>query len=163
MTREYFPMGTVVRLKSDPGEDWDARVGTTYIVTDIVPAAKDLDPPAECYELEPAPGQGYWSSGEYAPVTADFEIVRTAVEQRELMDMPTNDEVITSVLDAISRMDDEFEFVEGHKLTTPATAEDFESTAGGFTHGVEIYAHRRDGASFGFTLRLTGLWRTDEF
>lgn len=158
-----LPIGTVIRLNSDPGEDWDAEVGRDYVIVDHVPHdPADDDPPADCYELEPAPGQGYWSSGEYAPLTADLTVVRTAADQQERMRMPSGEELTRAISSALHDMlGEDIEVYETSLLTSPPSEGDFEESHE-FKHGVEFYGRRVDGIGFGGTLRLTGLWGTDD-
>lgn len=165
MTTTPLPIGTVIRLNSDPGEDWDARVGTEYVVTAHVPHDEsDNDPPADCYELDPAPGQGYWSSGEYAPYSADLTVVRTPAEQQERMRMPDGEELAAAVQSGLhSIFGEDFEVYESTVLKqAPPKGEPSVEGPHGFIYGVEFYARRRNGVSFGATLRLTSLWGTDD-
>ena len=74
-----LPIGTVIRLNTDPGDEWDAMPNRNYIITAHEKATGDA-----------------------------FEV-------------PSD-----------------------------------------FGHGVEFYGRRENGVGFGGTLRLTGLWRTDD-
>lgn len=160
---DRIPVGTVVRCTRDNPE-FDAVEGREYLIESYVPADQgDAEPPQPYYELADLPGQS-WSTGIYAAVD-DLEVVRSAAEQTKRMRY-TIDEVLDLIQDGLmSAHGDDFYVFESDRLTTepqPDTLQAQFEGEHGFEKGVEFYARRPGGASFGCVIRITALWPTDD-
>jgi len=150
--------GAVVRVTATR-EGYDATEGDQYVVLN-----RSEDENGPYYILDGVPGAAMF--GEFYAHPEDVAFVRSAEEQRRRMQMPSKEDFLRLVSQGlISAYHSDLSVFETEILMrddeSPEHSEPFEEP-NDFPFGVVFYGRRPGGVSFGCTLRLTGLWYTDD-